>query len=153
MDTNEYYAWVPPAPPPAPRRERQRWLRRAGVVLALMLTLGAGVVLGTAIRNAQAAGLSLGASPNALVLTGPYASGPAQGRCAVLTVASVSGQTITATGSNGSMVTIHTSSATQYTRAGQTIAASTIAKGTQIQVHGTSNNDGSITATSITVVG
>ncbi len=69
-----------------------------------------------------------------------------------LTVTAVASGTITATGKNGKSVTIHTTSSTSYTRAGKTVAASTLAKGDHIAVRGQRNSDGSINATAIQIV-
>jgi hypothetical protein len=65
----------------------------------------------------------------------------------------VSGQTIVAKASDGSTVTIHTTASTQYTRGGQSVAASAVTAGSQIHVVGTRNSDGSITATRIDLGG
>ncbi len=74
-----------------------------------------------------------------------------QGQCESLTVSSVSGNTIVAKTASGSSVTIHTTASTRYTQAGKTVAASAITVGTPINVMGTHNSDGSITATSIDI--
>ncbi len=72
-------------------------------------------------------------------------------QCEALTVSSVNGNTIVAKTSSGSSVTIHTTASTRYTQAGKTVAASAIKVGTRINVMGTHNSDGSITATSIDI--
>lgn len=150
------YGYAPPGygyqQPPRPRR---RWPLIAGLVLAFVLALGIGAVLGSALlSNAQAARLG----PYANVGYGrTFDAGPAhhgaagQGQCAVLTVSSVSGSTITAKAGDGSTVTIHTTSSTQYLQNGQTVSASTVKAGSQIHVAGTHNSDGSITATRIEI--
>jgi hypothetical protein len=69
-----------------------------------------------------------------------------------LTVSSVSGNTITATGRGGQTVTITVDSNTKYTKAGATIALTDIQKGDKLAVQGSRTAQGAITATSITVV-
>ena len=69
----------------------------------------------------------------------------------MLTVSSVNGSTIVAKTASGSTVTIHTTASTTYNQAGKSVAASAIKAGTRINVMGTHNSDGSITATSIDV--
>ncbi len=113
------------------------------------LMLGIGAFLGSTIGAAQAATTS---STNTTNSASTAASGfGTQAQCAVLTVTSVSGQTIIAKAPDGTSVTIHTTASTQYTRAGQAVTASAITVGTQIRVTGTTNSDGSITATQIAI--
>ena len=158
--------------PPTPPRSGSRWLLVAGLSLALLLALGAGVLIGTSTNSIQAAPLSSSAtsSNQTLVVTqagnhsfqnqasnpGSYATGPANhpgggGQCEALTVTSVNGNTIVAKGQNGKAVTIHTSASTRYTQAGKSVAASAIKAGTHVQVMGTHNSDGTITASSIVI--
>ncbi|MFI5271402.1 MAG: DUF5666 domain-containing protein [Ktedonobacterales bacterium] len=145
-----------PAQPVVPRRPARRWPWIAFLALAFALTLGVGALLGTTILpTAHAANLA-GSGPN--VAGGgananqAFAAGPgANGQCGVLTVSSVNGQTIVAKASDGSSVTIHTSASTQYTRSGQTVAASAVTAGVTIHVDGTHNGDGSINATHIDI--
>jgi hypothetical protein len=127
-----------------------------------MLMLGVGVLVGSAIGSTRAAGfLPVGVNSAQTTAFGPDAQGRAfgpgmpgaQGQCAVVTVSSVSGNTIVARAPNGSTVAIHTSSSTRYTRNGQSVAASAVTAGSQIRVMGTTNSDGSITATSVDLVG
>lgn len=146
-------------PPPAPPRRGRRGLLIGALALAFALTLGVGAFFGSAILpTVQAAGPTTGSTvsyqfplastPGARGLQG----GPgAQGQCGMLTVTSVSGGTIVAKASDGSSVTIHTTSSTQYTRNGQSASASAVTVGSQIHVDGTRNSDGSITATRIDV--
>jgi hypothetical protein len=95
--------------------------------------------------GAQAAGFA----PGQTLASTPGAHSP--GQCDALTVTSVNGQTIVATDRDGGSVTIHTTSATHYTKAGATAAASAVTVGSHIHVQGTRNSDGSIAATSIDV--
>ncbi|WIG60614.1 MAG: hypothetical protein OJF49_003362 [Ktedonobacterales bacterium] len=144
------YPTYPTYPPPAARPPRRRWLLPGLLALAFALTLGIGALFGsTLLPNAQAASNVPGitfAGRNA------FAGGAGtQGQCGVLTVSSVSGQTIVATAQDGSTVTIHTTSSTQYTRAGQAATASAVTAGSKIHVDGTRNSDGSITATRIDI--
>ena len=134
-----------PPRPPGRRRANRRWLAVAGATLALLLTLGVGVLLGSRMIGAQAASFV----PGQTLASTPGAHGP--GQCDALTITSVSGQTITATARDGGAVTIHTSSGTQYTKAGQAATASAVTVGSHIHVQGTRNSDGSINATSIDV--
>lgn len=147
--------------PPAPRRKAPRWLLIDALALAFALTLGVGAVLGsTILQSAQAAGFT----PAGVNMPQTLASGPAtgrqagvpgapgqQGQCGVLTVSSVSGQTIVAKAADGSTVTIHTTSSTQYTSAGKSASASAVKAGVQIHIAGTHNSDGSITATRVDI--
>jgi hypothetical protein len=118
-----------------------------------MATLVIGTFLGaTLLHTARAAPASSNGFGIPFVGRFAAASTPgAQGQCASLTVASVSGQTITATAADGGTVTIHTSSSTTYTKAGQSASESAVVVGAQIRVRGTHNSDGSITATDIDV--
>jgi hypothetical protein len=125
------------------------------LAVAFVATLAIGTFLGaTLLHTAQAApssskGLGLPLVAQFAAASTPGAQGP--GQCAALTVASVSGQTITAKAADGSTVTIHTSSSTTYTKAGQAATASAVVVGAQIRVRGTHNSDGSITATDIAI--
>lgn len=140
-----------------PVQPRRRWPLIAGLVLAFVLTLGVGAVFGSALlSNAQAAGLGPGANVRYsrgfdAGQFGRGMAGPGQGQCVALTVSSVSGSTITAKAADGSTVTIHTTSSTQYRQNGQTATASAVTVGSQIRVMGTHNSDGSITATTIDI--
>jgi hypothetical protein len=145
--------WYQPTPPPAPRRRGRKWLLIGGLALAFTLALGIGTLLGSVIpRVAQAANLTPGSRLFALAST-PGTSGAhgARGQCGTLTVSSVNGQMITATAPDGSTVTIHTTASTKYTRSGQSVSASAVTAGSQIDADGTRNSDGSITATSIDI--
>ncbi len=151
--------------PPAPHRRGRRWLLIGGLAFAFMLALGVGALLMGSLTGAtQAAALASGSSNSAQTLT--FAQGNAgstqslgvaqgpqgtHGQCEALTVSSVNGNTIVAKTSSGSSVTIHTTASTRYTQAGKTVAASAIKVGTRINVMGTHNSDGSITATSIDI--
>ena len=150
----------PALPPPpleaAPRR--RRWLLPAVLAFAFVLTLGVGVFTGASLlSNAQAAAALPGGPHFARfsLASTPGAQGPGghggQGQCDAYTVASVSGNTITAKAADGSTVTIHTSSSTKYTKGGQSASASAVTAGSQIHVEGARNSDGSITATQIDV--
>jgi hypothetical protein len=143
-----------PAEAAAPRRRRwNRWLLVGGVVPVLALVLGVGMLLGTVFGG----GLAQAASDANQGQTFSFAQGTPgpgnQGPCVTLTVTSVSGSTILAKASDGSTVTIHTTSSTTYTKNHQAASASAITAGARISVMGTKNSDGSITATSIDVLG
>lgn len=150
----------------APRRRVSRWFLIGGLAFAFMLALGVGVLLGTSTGTTQASALTTvrnSSSQSPAVTQGgnnfaqPMAGGPGagrpqgQGQCESFTVSSVNGNTIVAKSSNGSSVTIHTTSSTTYRQAGKTVTASAITAGTRIHVMGTHNSDGSITATSIDI--
>jgi hypothetical protein len=157
--------------PTAPRQRGHRWLLIGGLAFAFMFALGVGVLMDSSTSTTQAAALASGStssSQSPAVTQGgdsssqsltfaqgnannaqPRAGGP--GQCEMLTVSSVNGNTIVAKSSNGSSVTIHTTASTRYTQAGKTVAASAIKVGTRINVMGTHNSDGSITATSIDI--
>ncbi len=160
------------AQPPAPRRRGHRGMLLGGLALAFALALGVGGVIGSALGSnpAQAASsanpsqaASSASQPQAFnfgpgrpdVGQGPAAAPGAgsPGQCVALTVTSVSGSTIVAKASDGSSVTIHTTSSTKYTQHGQSVAASAVTVGARISVMGTHNSDGSITATSIDILG
>lgn len=142
--------------PPGPlerRRPRSRGLLMGGAALALLLMLGLGVLLGSRMIGAQAAGVGPGQgfAPGQTFASTPGAQGQSPGQCNALTVTSVSGQTIVATDRDGASVTIHTTSATRVTKAGVSASASAVSVGSHIHVQGTRNSDGSIAATSIDV--
>lgn len=155
-------AAIPPPLTDAPRRNR-RWLLPALLALAFMLTLGMGVFFGaTMLRTAQAATNVSGDSNGArfALASTPGARGDdphedgahdGRGQCDAYTVSSVSGQTITAKAADGSTITIHTTSSTKYTKAGQSASASAVTAGSRIHVEGAKNSDGSINATEIDV--
>lgn len=158
MEDNGEAVWMPEWQQPPPPRRGRRWLWIGGLALAFALTLGVGAIMGAAIRSTQAASLAFGGG-NTLQTVSQAAPfdraaqpGP-RGPCGVLTVSSASGQTIVAKAADGTTVTIHTTGSTTYMRNGQSAAASVVTSGAQIHVDGTHNSDGSITATSIDVVG
>jgi hypothetical protein len=141
-------------PNPTPRRglAGKKWLILGGLALAL----GAGIVIGVNILPTYAA--SLAATPTPGTHQGGLGwglgkGGPGfRGERGPLTVASVSGNTITAMLPNGNSVTIHTSSSTTYGRAGVSVSANAIVKGDTIAVKGQRNSDGSIAAKHIEIV-
>jgi hypothetical protein len=159
--------------PPAPRWRRRRWLLIGGLAFAFMLALAVGALIGSSTGVTQAAAVSSGSSNNSQTLTFAQggsnssqalgndgsaqpqgnAQGPQRthGQCEALTVSSVNGNTIVAKTSSGSSVTVHTTASTHYNQAGKTVTASAIKVGTRINVMGTHNSDGSITATSIDI--
>lgn len=159
--------------PPAPRRSGRRWFLIGGLAFAFLLALGIGAVRGLSNGTTPALAQASTSSSQTLAVTQggfngsqtlPVAQGGsndaqaalaatpgARGQCEVLTVSSVSGNTIVAKTASGSSVTIHTTASTRYTQAGKTVAASAITVGTRINVMGTHNSDGSITATSIDI--
>jgi hypothetical protein len=150
-----------PVQPPAPHRAKRRWPLVGGLI-ALAFALGIGAyVVGSSIGVAQAASAkSAQAQANTTnvqqtldssISTQAPSAGPGMVTCEVLTVSSVSGQTIVAKTSNGSTVTIHTTSSTQYRQNGQSVSASAVKAGVQIRIRGTQNSDGSYTATSIDI--
>lgn len=173
MEDFEDMAPTPVGQPTAPRRRGLRWLLIGGLTFAFMLALAVGVFIGSSTGATQAAALTSGSASNTQAQGGangsqslvfaqgnnsnaqPFAGGPGRqggpGQCEMLTVSSVNGSTIVAKTANGSSVTIHTTASTKYTQAGKAVAASAIKAGTRINVMGTHNSDGSITATSIDV--
>jgi hypothetical protein len=176
LPLEDYYgempaAWVPQ--PPAPRRRGSRWLLIGGVALVLALVLGVGAIVGSALGSSPASAAS-SQTGSASQASQPQAGGfrgfapggdnsaqglaatpgpGGQGPCITVTVTSVSGSTITGTESNGTTLTIHTTSSTQYRQNGQSVSASAVKVGSKISVMGTTNSDGSITATSIDILG
>ncbi len=150
---------------PAPSSNWRKWLVIGGIALAFMFTLGVGAFLGSTVGVSQAAGVTSvsntsaqtftnqsGSTTNAQSQNGPQGmQGMPGGRCGSLTVSSVNGNTIVAKSPNGSSITIHTTASTKYTQSGKTVSASAIKSGEQLQVMGTHNSDGSITATSIVI--
>lgn len=150
---------LPLSQPPPTRPRGPRWLVVAGLALAFALALGVGAFVGSALgtRGASAAAGGPSASqvfgqPFASDSRAPGASG-ARSQCAPLTVSSISGQTIVAKAADGTSVTIHATSSTQYTRNGQAATASAVTTGARVRVSGTHNSDGSITATHIDIGG
>lgn len=143
---------IPPPPLEAAPRRSRRWLLPAVLALAFTLTLGVGAFVGaTMLKTAQAAGsgpvytqFSLASTPR----TGPHGG---HGQCDAYTVSNVSGQTIAAKAADGSIVTIHTSASTKYTKGDQSSTASAVIAGSRIHVQGEKNSDGSINATQIDV--
>lgn len=161
-------AWLPQ--PPTPRRRGRKWFLIGGMALALALTLGVGALVGSALGSTPAsaasntgqasqspAGSFQGFAPRGPADNGQqFAATPGpggQGPCVTLTVTAISGSTITAKAQDGSTVTIHTTSSTTYTQNHQAATASALKVGSVISVMGTRNSDGSITATSIDVLG
>jgi hypothetical protein len=139
-----------------------------------MFTLGVGAFLGSTVGISQAASFASVSNTSAQTFTNQSGSstnaqplfaqsgnvnnaqpqgmqGMSGGQCGSLTVSSVNGSTIVAKSPNGSSVTIHTTASTKYTQSGKTVTASALKSGLQIQVTGTHNSDGSITATSIVI--
>lgn len=153
----------PPARAPRQPRPRsaRRWLLIGGGAAALLVALAVAVALGASALTARAAGLSdlhttLASFTGATPQPGRTAAGQRAGhgpmRRGDLTVASVSGQTITAKQPDGTSVTITVSNSTQYTRAGKTVSLSAITAGETIHVMGQRNSNGAITATHIDIV-
>lgn len=124
----------------------RRWLVAGGLAVALMIGAIGGGALALAHANAGDAG-----NVSASALGRGHHHGRL-GHRGALTVTSVNGQTITATRPDGTKVTIHTTSNTVYTRAGQTVTASALATGEHIGVRGTRTSDGSIAATRIAIL-
>ncbi len=156
--------------PPAPHRRGRRWLLIGGLAFAFMLALGIGALMGSATSTAQAAVQAPGSASSSQTLAVSQAGSNsdqaqnfsnsdqslaatpgAHGQCEAVTVSSVNGNTIVAKTASGSSVTIHTTASTRYNQAGKTVTASAIKVGTRINVMGTHNSDGSITATSIDI--
>ncbi len=164
MEDHEEVVWTRLDKLPAPRHGGSRWLLIGGLALAFMLALGVGVLIGSSTGAAQAAVLTTGSTSSSQSLAAAQGNASSaqplvvaqgtqgtRGQCESLTVSSVSGNTIVAKMASGSSVTIHTTASTRYTQAGKTVAASAIKVGTRINVMGTHNSDGSITATSIDI--
>lgn len=142
--------------PVAPRGRARRWPWLVGAVAAAALILALGFAVGAAITNARAAG----GAPNFALFQqngrghdGPWdgRGGPRHGDMG-LTVAKVSGQTITAKRQDGTAITVHVSSSTTYERAGKQVSLSAITTGETIGVMGTRNSDGSVNATRVVIV-
>jgi Domain of unknown function (DUF5666) len=164
MEDHEEVVWTRLDQLPAQRHGGRRWLLIGGLALAFMLALGVGVLIGSSPSAAQAAILTTGStsSPQSLAAAQGNANSTqplvvaqgtqgTRGQCESLMVSSVSGNTIVAKTASGRSVTVHTTASTRYTQAGKTVAASAIKVGTRINVMGTHNSDGSITATSIDI--
>ena len=161
MKNDEEMAWTRLDQPPAPRRRGRRWLLIGALAFAFMLALGVGALLGASTSTTQAATLTPGSTTSSQTLASDqgvfnssqtFAGTPgAHGQCEALTVSSVNGTTIVAKTASGSSVTVHTTASTRYNQAGKTVTASSIKVGTRINVMGTHNSDGSITATSIDI--
>lgn len=120
------------------------------VLAAIMAMIAIGSIVVTAANAAGPTGTpTTTTTPGAEPGKGP---GKGHGPKAVLTVTNVSGQEITAKRPDGTTVTITTTSSTIYTRAGQSVSTSAVVTGATIHVRGTTNGDGSITATQIDIV-
>ena len=154
----------PPAEPAPPRRQQRRWLLGGIIALGVLAILGIGALIGANISTANAATVGSNSANTSFIggrgdrqagfnatpgATGPGGSNPAN--CGTLTVTSVNGTTIVAKASDGTAVTIHTSSTTQYTQAHQSATASAVKVGSVIHVDGATNSDGSVNATAIDV--
>jgi hypothetical protein len=138
-----------PAPQP-PRQGAPRWLLIGGSALALLMVLGAGVLIGLLARPQLAQ--AFGAQDNIGLNAGFANHGPGEGKGrGALTIMSVDSQSIAAKRVDGTAVTIKTTSATQYYRAGKTIDRSALTVGTAIHAQGTRNSDGTVTATRVEV--
>lgn len=144
-------------PPRHTRRGLPRWLKVGGVTAALLLA-GAGAAAGANALTAHAANGGGLASPFGFLTGTPSANhmgqpdGPGRhGRGGELTVASVSGQTISTKDASGAAVTVNVTSTTQYTRLGKTASFSAISAGETIHVDGTRNSNGSITASRVDI--
>lgn len=128
----------------------RRRFRRLGLALALMLTLGVGAFLGTALATgaAQAApGVEQRQTPTVVVGTPGACDGE-------LTVTRVTSRLITVTRPDGSTATIHIGSQTHYTQNGHAVAVGAVKVGSRIYVVGSCANGGrTINATSIQIVG
>jgi len=139
----------------------RRWLVVGGATAALLIALGGGVGIGASALTAHATGLSTLQTTLASLTSnsangGPHGAanggpgfGPGRGG---LTVSSVSGQTIIAKRPDGASVTVKVSSSTTYTRAGKTVSISAVTSGEAIDVRGTRNSDGSVSATRVDIV-
>lgn len=134
----------------SPHGKGRGWLILAGLATIIGLIAIASIVV-TAVNAAGPSGTPTATTTSPV--QGP-GKGPGKGHGpkAALTVTGVSGQKITAKRRDGGTVTITTTSSTTYTRAGQSINASAITTGTNIHVRGTTNSDGSITATRVDIV-
>lgn len=136
--------------PPQPPRRRLRWSRLSVLAVAVLALAGIGFVLATNLpATFAAAGQSTPSSTGGT--DGPDMGHMRGGPGHDLTVSSVSGSDIVAKDEDGASVTIHTSSSTTIERAGTKINLSALTSGTAIDVRGTRNSDGTITATDISV--
>ncbi|HEX6817508.1 MAG TPA: DUF5666 domain-containing protein, partial [Ktedonobacterales bacterium] len=161
-------SYWPPRADQTPTPGGRRWLLIGGIALAFALTLALGAFLGATLHStANAASFSPGARNAPELGNAPFGPGGrgiglastpgaqgqpgAPGQCDALSVTSVSADTIVASRQDGTSVTIHTSSNTAYTKNRQSATASAVTVGSHIHVQGTTNSDGSITATSIDV--
>jgi len=161
MEDHEEVVWTRLDQPPAQRLGGRRWILIGSLALAFLLALGVGVLIGSSTGAAQAAVLTTGSTSSSQSLAAAQGNASSaqplvvaqgtRGQCESLTVSSVSGNTIVAKTASGRSVTVHTTASTRYTQAGKTVAASAIKVGTRINVMGTHNSDGSITATSIDI--
>ncbi|HKV85187.1 MAG TPA: DUF5666 domain-containing protein [Ktedonobacterales bacterium] len=136
--------------PPRPPRRRLRWSRLSVLAVAALALAGIGFVLATNLpATFAAAGQSTPSSTSGS--GGPAMDHMRGGPGHDLTVSSVSGSDIVAKDENGASVTIHTNSSTTFERAGTKISLSALTSGTTIDVRGTRNSDGTITATDISI--
>jgi len=156
--------WLSQYPPPR-RHSPKRWVLVGGATLALLLALGVGALVGSQIATSAAAAAATTGGSN-LSGAGQGPGGPLSfqapgntlagtpgpsGKCEMLTVTAVSGSTITAKAADGTTVTVHTTAATRYTQNGQSATLTAVKVGSRINVMGTHNSDGSITASSIDI--
>lgn len=160
----------PPSQASRPRRGGRRWLLFGGTALALTLTLGTGILLGSTVAASQtraATAASGGAPTGQLVLAGQTGNAPREtptmmpgtpgtpGSCdGELTVSRVTNHTITVTRPDGSTSTIYVTSHTHYTENGHAASLSAVKVGSKIYVIGSCTNQGRhINATSVEIVG
>jgi len=127
---------------------------RGWIILAVLAAIIGLIGIGSiALTAANAAGVPGTPTPTTTTNPGPgKGQGKGHGSKATLSVTNVSGQKITAKRQDGTTVTVTTTSSTIYRRAGQSTSASAVTTGTNIHVRGTTNSDGSITATQIDIV-
>ena len=137
--------------PPEPPRRRIRAPRLSVATLVILALAGVGFVLATNLPATLAAART-GSAAATTGATGPHGGHPRGGPGGDLTVSSVSGSDVKATDHSGATVTVHTSSTTTFRRAGATSSLSALKAGTAIEVRGTRNSDGTITAAEVDIV-
>jgi hypothetical protein len=144
---------------------RRRRLGALTAVLALLLAVGVGVVGGVALQKHRTPAQSTAAAGGFAALRGQFAgargagagagagagggAGGAGGAAAVGTIQLVDGSKIYVTTANGGVVKVTTSDATTISRSSKA-PVSALAPGETVVVQGTTNSDGTVTATAVT---
>lgn len=125
---------------------RRRWLIFGGVLAPVILVLGGGIVLAAAHAG------STSAATGTSTITSTVGASAAKKANPLFTVTTISGTTISAKRSDGTSVTIATSSSTIFIEADQKVTISAITVGSHIRVKGKQGKDSSITARKIQIV-